>query len=338
MPAALLIQITLKATIVLIAAWLVTRMMARGSAAGRHLVWTLAIVAVLALPIVQFAAPRWDLPLLPAEAAYTATPWAAAPAPLPDPAPEPSPSAPVAQMETGQSPLPVETRTIDWSTLVMAVWLAGVSIALLRFAAGLIWVSWITRRASPVTDSRSLQLLAAAAATLRVAAPVSLRSSADTAIPVACGIGTPAILLPPDAREWSAERLGVVLLHEMAHVARRDCLVQSIAQLARAAHWFNPLAHLAAARLRAEQERACDDLVLAAGTDAPDYADHLFEIARTFKSERFPAWAALAMARPSQLEGRLVSILDNRRNRRPPTPLVRAAIASAAAALNLTIG
>lgn len=66
---ALLVQITVKATVVLIAAWLVTRVMTRGSAASRHLVWTLAIVAVLALPAVQLADPRLDVPLLPAEPA-----------------------------------------------------------------------------------------------------------------------------------------------------------------------------------------------------------------------------------------------------------------------------
>lgn len=337
MAVALLVQITLKATIVLMAAWLMTRLMARGSAAGRHLVWTLAIVAVLALPLVQFAGPRWDLPVLPAPAA---TPGDRGQAPATDTSrlSDVAISAPAPLAEGQPSLPPPPAMSIDWSMLLIAVWLAGVTIALVRLAAGLLWVSSLTRRATPVTDAQSLAMLDEAAAALGVIAPVSLRSSDDTAIPVACGIRTPAILLPLDATEWSTERLRVVLLHEMAHVARRDCLVQSIAQLARAAHWFNPLAHLATARLRAEQERACDDLVLAAGTDAPVYADHLFEIARTFKTDRFPAWAALAMARPSQLEGRVMAILDDRRNRRPLTLWVRAAVSGAALALVLPIG
>lgn len=345
---ALLVQITVKATVVLIAAWLVTRVMTRGSAAGRHLVWTLAIVAVLALPAVQLAGPRLDVPLLPAEAA---APLAVAVEPveaLGEALGETLGSDPIhgstqpldTPREWGLTPTvpAVPAVSVDWSTVLLVVWLAGVTFALLRLAAGLAWASWITRRATPVTDAHVIEALDEAAFALRVVAPVSLRSSAETTIPVACGIWTPAILLPEEAREWSVDRLRVVLLHEMAHVARRDCLVQSIAQLTRAAHWFNPLAHLATARLRAEQERACDDLVLAAGTDAPVYADHLFEIARSFRAERFPAWATLAMARPSQLEGRVMDILDDRRNRRPLTLWVRAAVSAAALVLILPIG
>src|SRR6185503_915677 len=80
-------------------------------------------------------------------------------------------------------------------------------------------------------------------------------------------------------------------------------------------HWFNPLAWMAARHARRERERACDDLVLAAGTRGPDYADQLIEIARVMRAGRFPALlagASLAMAQRSELEGRLMAILDPR--------------------------
>ena len=74
---------------------------------------------------------------------------------------------------------------------------------------------------------------------------------------------------------------------------------------------------MAARHLRTERERACDDLVLAGGTRGPDYADQLLEIARVMRSGRFPAvfaGASLAMAQRSQLEGRLMAILDPTRS------------------------
>ena len=130
--------------------------------------------------------------------------------------------------------------------------------------------------------------------------------------------------MPADADAWPVERLRIVLLHELAHVKRRDCLTHLLAQAACAVYWFNPLAWMAARQARAERERACDDLVLAAGTRGSDYAEELLQIARVMRSGRFPAvlaGATLAMAHRSQLEGRLMAILDPRIPRRGLTRL-----------------
>jgi len=123
------------------------------------------------------------------------------------------------------------------------------------------------------------------------------------------------VIMPTDADGWSESRLRIVLLHELAHVKRRDCLTHMLGQAACAFHWFNPLAWLAVKRARTERERACDDLVLARGTRGSDYADQLLEMARVLRGDRFPALlggASLAMAHRSQLEGRLIAILDPR--------------------------
>ena len=138
-------------------------------------------------------------------------------------------------------------------------------------------------------------------------------------VPVACGMFRSVILLPVDADSWDRERRTVVLLHELAHVKRRDCLVQAIAHLAWALHWYNPLAFVAISRLRAEQERACDDLVLRAGTPAADYAGHLCEIASTARRVLLPVWSTLAIARPSRLTGRVTAILDETTHRQAPS-------------------
>jgi protocatechuate 3,4-dioxygenase beta subunit len=126
----------------------------------------------------------------------------------------------------------------------------------------------------------------------------------------------PVILLPAEAETWPIARCRDVLLHELAHVQRYDCLTQAIAQVACAAFWFNPLAWFAAARMRIERERACDDRVLGTGSRPSDYAVHLLAMVRELRSGRAAAIAAVAMARPSQLEGRLHAILDPHRHRR----------------------
>jgi hypothetical protein len=201
---------------------------------------------------------------------------------------------------------------------------------------GLVAVQWVARRTPIVTDASWLDEAQALAWMLELRTVRFLRGGAGT-MPMAFGIFRPSVVMPMDADTWPAHRLRVVLLHELAHVKRRDCLTHLVAQLACAAYWFNPLAWMAARRLRVERERACDDLVLAAGTRGSDYADQLLDIARVMQAGRFSAvmaGASLAMAKRSQLEGRLMAILDPTVPRRGVT---RARTAAATAAFALII-
>ena len=140
-------------------------------------------------------------------------------------------------------------------------------------------------------------------------------------MPMACGLLRPTVVLPAEADAWPDERVRVVLLHELAHVRRRDCLTQAVADAACALFWFNPLAWMAVRELRRERERACDDMVLAAGTRGPDYAAHLLDIARAMRGASLDSVfsSGVAMAHRSELEGRLMAILDDARPRRALT-------------------
>lgn len=132
-------------------------------------------------------------------------------------------------------------------------------------------------------------------------------------MPMTWGALRPVVLLPAVARSWPAARRREVLLHELAHVRRGDWAARLMAALICAMHWFNPLAWLAARRLRDEQELACDDAVLASGARPSDYAAHLLDVARGLRTPFVTAGATVAMARPSQLTGRLLAVLDDSR-------------------------
>ena len=149
-------------------------------------------------------------------------------------------------------------------------------------------------------------------------APVLLVSG-QRAMPMTWGIVHPAILLPLEAENWGTAKRRMVLLHELAHVKRRDGLTHLLGKLAWGLHWFNPLAWLGLRKMLAEREQACDDLVVNSGTKAPDYAQQVLEVASRFRTHRLTSAAAIAMARPSSLEGRLLAILDRRRNRKALT-------------------
>lgn len=203
----------------------------------------------------------------------------------------------------------------------MAVWIVGVGVVLSPLLLG--WLSlWMLRwRSCPATDPRWQILLDRARATLGLRRGVLLLVSPRQVMPMTWGIPRPRLLLPASADTWPAQRTWVVLLHELGHVKRWDCLTKLLGHLACAAYWFNPLAWLAFKQLQTEAEVACDDLVLASGHEPCDYADHLLQVASGLRAGLLSVHSSIALARPSKLEGRLLAILDSGRNRRALTRL-----------------
>lgn len=364
-----LIDAAIKGAVVLAAAGLLVALLRRAPAAARHLVWCLALLALVVLPVLSAVLPGWQVPFhlplppsnqttvvfgeelapppgpkaeLPESAETLPRPRSAIPPPPlpmlplpPRPIPVPRPSAgadgPFAP-QTAIRPAP-PVRTIAWPVWV---WLAGVLLALLPVAGGYVSLDWLRTHSRPIVTGPLADLLRQLCAECGLRRPVELLLSDRRAMPMTWGVWQPVILLPAEAENWPASRLRVVLLHELAHVRRFDCLTQVLGHLARSLHWFNPLAWLALRGLRAEQERACDDQVLRAGTDAPDYAAHLLALASTCRSHLLAAPVALAIGRAKRLERRLIALLDTGRNRRP-LPLCRTALALLAA-LSLLIG
>jgi hypothetical protein len=193
-------------------------------------------------------------------------------------------------------------------------WLGG-AVCLLWFSLGWIAAARSVRRSRPAPPSWQLEVNALCER-WRMTREVRLGLIEGVTSPLAVGLRRSTILLPDVATTWSAERRRAVLLHELAHVRRGDCPTQLVTQAACALYWFNPLVWLAAARLRAERERACDDEVLRTGTRPSEYAAHLLDIAKHLRPALRPS-AALAMARPSLLEGRLLAVLSDRGARIP---------------------
>src|SRR5439155_20287912 len=119
-----------------------------------------------------------------------------------------------------------------WAASVLAIWLGGAVIILLSVAVGRLRLRALRRAAQPPSNGDWLALLRLLCDELRVGRPVTLLQSADDVMPVTWGWWQPVILLPAEADEWSPERRRVVLLHELAHVKRWDCLTQMIPRLA----------------------------------------------------------------------------------------------------------
>ena len=206
--------------------------------------------------------------------------------------------------------------------------------ALARYSLSYRILARILRHAATLEDGECAALVRETRRQWRITRPVLLVTTTYVDVPVTYGILAPRILLPQDVSEWSRQRCRYVLHHELAHVKRLDACTQLVAQLASAIFWFHPLIWYVIRQMRLERERACDDYVLAAGAVASDYADHLLAIVNTrgFTAD-YPA--ALAFARRSQFEKRLVALLDPRVKRGVLTGRSVFCIAIAAIALTM---
>ena len=306
---AMLIGVALKSAAILMLAGLVAVMLRRGSAALRHLVWTAAAAAILLMPLFSVSLPSNWIPSV-----ETMAPGVVALFETTSTAAADVPATHASDRPTAVAPHGGARRLTDWRLLVMAIWAAGVFAACLQVLFGIAGLWRLRRTASPSPDGMLAKQLARE---LGISRTIRVVETSEGAMPMTAGLLRPVIFMPCDAEAWSYDRRRSVLFHELAHIRRGDIATQMIARLALILHWWNPLAWFAWRAFLKERERAADDLVLAAGALASDYASHLLEVARSRNEAPALAWAAVAMARRSQLEGRLIAILDSHVNRRP---------------------
>jgi beta-lactamase regulating signal transducer with metallopeptidase domain len=313
------IEIAVKGTLVLaIAAIAAGHMRRRASAASRHLVWSLAVVVLLVLPIASMTLPAWNIPIGRQATSVAVT--------LPVDATGFSAEGRTTAASGSGQRAPV-SASIEWLALLPLVYGAGVLFLLGRLGLEYWQTRRIVARTTRVDDTGWTGLLDECAAHLGVRRAVRLVRSREEVMPMACGVRRPVIVLPSIADMWDDDRRRAVLLHELAHVARFDCLTQTLAEVMVAIYWPHPGVWWTSRQLRVERELACDDCVLSSGTEPRAYAGHLLEIAHSLGRYRAPA-LAIGMARPRQLEGRMMAMLDPTRNRSLP-PASRRLLAAA---------
>jgi beta-lactamase regulating signal transducer with metallopeptidase domain len=317
-----LLEVLLEGVVVLLAAAAICLLWRRAAAATRHLVW-FAGVASLPLLLCLAAWPHtWPKPLWSVSKELNSGNQVSLTLTLMPPA-NPA-DGPITGAPDSSAPLP-SPRTLSsrpwaarlaggWLTFALNCWAGGAALGLIWIAAGQLRLRQLARCSTPVLEAEWQTLLRTTCQTLGLRRPVTLLQGDESVMPVTWGWRRPMILLPTKTADWPLQRRRLVLLHELAHVKRRDCLTQTVARVVSALFWVNPLIWLAARRMCVERERACDDLVLQSDCKPSDYATELLMIARTFRPTPFAA--GIAMARSVHLQGRIAAMIDPRRGRR----------------------
>jgi TonB family protein len=326
----------LKVSVIVAVALAVNGLLRGRSAALRHLVLATGIVCAVLVPAVEWLVPAWDLPL--------SRTVGLRPAPQVSVVFSDSPTSSRAVAGVSRSldsarPREAASRGLAraaW-TWLFRLWIVGAAGGLLVLLVGLGRLARLAADAKPLESARWAATADAIALEYGLRRPVRLLVSDGPTLLVTWGQWRPLVLVPASAAWWPADRVRVVLGHELAHVQRNDWLMLMTAEVLRALHWFNPLVWIACRRLRLEAEQACDDAVLCRGVKGPAYASHLLDIARTFSRHRRGWLPAPAMIRATSLERRVGAMLNPRLNRRPITRSVRIATTSIAVVLTATI-
>jgi Spy/CpxP family protein refolding chaperone len=155
---------------------------------------------------------------------------------------------------------PVRGSVIEWHSLLLGIYLVGLSVMLMRLLIGTIQARRLIRSAV-LQDGR-------------------LTSSACSS-PITVGWFDPVVILPIEWQQWPREQLSAILTHEGEHARRLHPFAQWMALLNRAVFWFHPLAWWLERKMAALSEEACDAAVLAAGHSPQDYSNYLLSLARS---------------------------------------------------------
>jgi uncharacterized protein (TIGR03435 family) len=234
--------------------WLALRFAPRMSAATRFAIWwaALGVVAILpAAPRMIAAAREWSEP---------ATLRSTRPISLSRPQVRIMDAAPLITVEP--------RRMVTWPWWIAAAWALAFLYRLAQVLRSYLYLRGLKRRASfldeclPATGRRARLLI-----------------SSELDSPVAVGFVRPAVILPASLPDGlSREQLDHVLLHEAAHLARRDDWSNLAARALGAALALHPVALWILWRIESEREAACDDWVVARTRAARPYAQSLMRM------------------------------------------------------------
>jgi beta-lactamase regulating signal transducer with metallopeptidase domain len=225
---------------------------------------------------------------------------------------------------------------------LMLLWATIASALFCRFC----WAQWrmhLLVRSAPVVDASSIPVDFAHLQDLAgVKQPIRLVTSPKLAVPAVWGLWQPRLLLPTDLiNRLEANQLTWILLHELAHVRRRDLWVALFQRLMQIVYFFHPAVWIANWFIDAQREYACDDAALAAcSLPRRDCGDGFLQIIERANAHPTPIAPALGLfdgllTNSAFIRSRLMRILDTNRPVRPTLSLASAIFVIAVAAVAL---
>ena len=265
------INLLLKSSIILGLGWLILILVKKSTPGFRFNIWKIAFLLLLVLPFFQFR---------PALTWQPVSNWA--PTTAFSTTPHDSPSLLLSKPHSNVAPIPKlspeqnQKTTINWLHLIWLTGMIGMLLHLL-FESGSLFL--LKRSKQPILQNWR-EVLNKIQTTKDNKQQIRLIAQQNLSNVFTFGVFHPVIVLPIQAQNWTDDQLEAVLLHELAHIERKDFLFNILIQIVKAIYWFNPLVWIVGNRMRLEAELASDQLVLTSGFSSLSYANHLLTSAK----------------------------------------------------------
>ena len=278
-------------------AWALLRVLPRQNSGTRFAVWFLALLTVAALPVLgSFGEGRILLVAGMSSLKSSGSSWG--------------------------SMRPAITIPARWGLFAFLGWALGAGAAMLPLVAGLCRLRQLRRSCAEIDPADLDPLVRRTVDAIGRSGRVTVTTSECVRVPAAIGFFKRTIVLPAWVlRELPPSDLNVILLHEFAHLRRRDDWTNLIQKIVRALFFFHPAVWWIENRLSMEREMACDDAVLAETANPRGYATCLVSLLEKSLAHRLahrmshPRWsmAQAAVHRAREAALRLARILDTNR-------------------------
>jgi beta-lactamase regulating signal transducer with metallopeptidase domain len=196
-----------------------------------------------------------------------------------------------------------------WGVDCVILWVATSICAIIRLFGGLWNVRNLLRAAAPLSQESEAICLAALRRSNRGRVRLLLSDDIDT--PIATGFFRPSIVLPQHlVKSLSATEWEHILLHEAAHLSRRDDWLVFVCRLSLCLFPWNPSLYYVESQLAKAREEACDEIVLEAMPVTSCYAECLTHVAEAVTSRRTTRLVSAFVSRKPHLPERIESILE----------------------------
>ncbi len=206
---------------------------------------------------------------------------------------------------------PAVTVPESWAVYLFGAWALIAGCSLLGVARAAWHLHILRKRCTPIDPAELKPVLEETLRRYLMKRPVQLCTSEQLKVPTAIGLMKPAVVLPRWVmQELSVPELNQILLHELAHLRRRDDWTNLIQQVVRALFFFHPAVWWIEKKIALEREMACDDAVLAETESPRAYAECLAHLAQRSFVHRSLALAQAALGRIRQISLRVAEILD----------------------------